>query len=496
MRWFLFTLCALLGSCASQQPYITNNLQAEPNTTNSLEACKAFFQSLDAAINKAGVRDGQWHIVSGYPFLRTSRFLSAYRHTPMTETEFSAWLDQMQKADISSREIEISNLAGVSNSLKLFDNQDTRQLTKTTKECSGILRRAVPTTPSVVKHIRENVIVPDDYQNWKRWFGIYPISSQFVSMGINDYYKKTRLDFRRPMRTLTSYGLINRYIPVKNKRLNKLTIGEFLSNAAGQSPLGIPEPSQTALEKLYSHYAPVLEIDVSGRYDQIGTIQLGSDGIPTVLANQPAVYGYHSFTHYRGSALLQLNYVFWFSQRPPKKSLDMLSGYLDGITFRITLSAAGQPIMYDAIHNCGCYHMFFPAGHFVANPAANMQAESPLVPQHAPTLKPGQRMVIRISSQDHMIQRLYADTARRGNHYQMFDYNTLRSLPMADKSRHSMFNPNGIVEGTQRPERFLLWPMGVPSPGAMRQRGRHATAFLGKRHFDDGNLLENLFIIR
>jgi hypothetical protein len=35
--------------------------------------------------------------------------------------------------------------------------------------------------------------------------------------------------------------------------------------------------------------------------------------------------------------------------------------------------------------------------------------------------------------------------------------------------------------------------MGVASAGAMRQWGTHATAFVGRRHFDDPYLLESAF---
>jgi hypothetical protein len=35
--------------------------------------------------------------------------------------------------------------------------------------------------------------------------------------------------------------------------------------------------------------------------------------------------------------------------------------------------------------------------------------------------------------------------------------------------------------------------MGVVSPGTMRGRGRHATAFIGRRHFDDPRLIEAVF---
>jgi hypothetical protein len=35
--------------------------------------------------------------------------------------------------------------------------------------------------------------------------------------------------------------------------------------------------------------------------------------------------------------------------------------------------------------------------------------------------------------------------------------------------------------------------MGVRDAGAMRQYGRHATAFVGRRHFDEARLMERYF---
>ena len=51
----------------------------------------------------------------------------------------------------------------------------------------------------------------------------------------------------------------------------------------------------------------------------------------------------------------------------------------------------------------------------------------------------------------------------------------------------------GLVPGTERGERWFLWVSGVPEPGAMRQHHRHATAFVGRRHFDDPYLLERIY---
>jgi hypothetical protein len=57
----------------------------------------------------------------------------------------------------------------------------------------------------------------------------------------------------------------------------------------------------------------------------------------------------------------------------------------------------------------------------------------------------------------------------------------------------TLISPDGLNPGTERLERLLFWPMGILSAGAMRQWGRHATAFVGRRHFDDADLFEKRF---
>ena len=68
-----------------------------------------------------------------------------------------------------------------------------------------------------------------------------------------------------------------------------------------------------------------------------------------------------------------------------------------------------------------------------------------------------------------------------------------RSLPLPGGGFRSIYGADALVQGTERGERFLFWPMGIPSAGAMRQWGNHATAFLGRRHFDDADLIEKRF---
>ena len=66
-------------------------------------------------------------------------------------------------------------------------------------------------------------------------------------------------------------------------------------------------------------------------------------------------------------------------------------------------------------------------------------------------------------------------------------------LPIEHKSA---FLPSGLISGTERGERFLFWPMGIANPGAMRQWGTHATAFVGIRHFDDADLIDKRFTLK
>jgi hypothetical protein len=57
----------------------------------------------------------------------------------------------------------------------------------------------------------------------------------------------------------------------------------------------------------------------------------------------------------------------------------------------------------------------------------------------------------------------------------------------------------GVVEmatADERGERYLFWPMGIKSAGAMRQAGSQPTAFVGRRHFDDADLVDKRFHLR
>lgn len=75
---------------------------------------------------------------------------------------------------------------------------------------------------------------------------------------------------------------------------------------------------------------------------------------------------------------------------------------------------------------------------------------------------------------------------------QLWSYRELRAIDRGNDRFVSPFDRRGIIALSRRLERFLFWPMGIASPGAMRIRGTHAIAFVGRRHFDDPLLLQKL----
>ncbi len=109
--------------------------------------------------------------------------------------------------------------------------------------------------------------------------------------------------------------------------------------------------------------------------------------------------------------------------------------------------------------------------------------------------KAEQRVTLRLAAGTHHLQQVVieASAAVGGTRLALRDDAELRSLPLPGGGRRSIFAEDGLLPGSERPERFVFWPIGVRSAGQMRQWGRHATAFVGRRHFDDPLLLDRHF---
>jgi len=431
-------------------------------------ACLESLQRHDQRARRAGVTDVQHARVEGFPFLRASRFLASFRGEPMDDARFAAWLRALSALDREARRHERANLA---------------EAPPPAAGCRQRLLARVQEEGALRRRLQARVAVPDAYNDLQRLLGLYPLSKWAVLAGVKAWHEEVARRFAAP--------------PVAQGRRRYGPAGPTPAApdlaALARDPLGRPvlEPAQRAA--LFAAHAPVLAVRTEQPADSVGSPRRGAGERLRIDTAAPAAYRHLGHTRFRGRVLLQLSYVFWFPARPKTGPLDLLGGRIDGITWRVTLDEDGRVLIADSMHNCGCYHMFFPGPALRHVPVAG-GGEPALVPASLPRRGPGERFVLHVSAGAHYIEQVSTAAAPAPQaRYELRDYAALRSLPLPDGGHRSLFRPDGLVAGSQRLERFLLWPMGVPSAGAMRQWGRHATAFVGKRHFDDPRLIERYF---
>ena len=470
---------AMLACTATRTP-------TDPLSTSAaldVGSCRDLYHALDARVEDARVADAQSTRIAGFPYLRIDRFLAADGIRPAVDSDaFEDWVGRLRDLDLEARRFEIRNL-----SVNAVDALEHRLA-----QCAELLIASELDSMSARSQLLGAARVPDDYSVAKRVFGLYPFTSLPFKAGVSDFHESMHEAFSAPLASLPVTGRLVRFRPPPTAvSVSAESAAGLLESAAG-SPIGIPELTPVVRERLLQAFAPVYEIDVLSDDDRIGTPYWSEDGMPSVDVTRPMVYTRIAYTRFENRTLVQLVYSVWFPSRPPDGDVDLLSGRLDGITFRVTLADDGRPLIYDSMHNCGCYHLFVPTNRLRRKPPSGNHEEPPLVPQWIDA-ETG-RLVLRIAHRSHYLQRIYFDESiDEGDVYAMSDDNTLRSLTTTDGERRSLFAPDGLVIGTERGERTLFWPMGIADPGAMRQWGRHATAFVGTRHFDDPDLIERYF---
>jgi len=462
----------LLGACASRPAYEDEPFVSSARAANvQVAACARLIAATDGAVDAAKVRDGGVYPVPGFPYLRADRFAAAQSSALPAEQ----WLASLRAIDRAARKTEFANLPRMSR-VPLAARADVAfpgvPLEQAVDSCADRLLAAAIADGSAPR----SVVVPDDYQTWKRVVGLYALTKYPFAAGVRNYQEETQKVFATPLDQLPAHGPLERYVPRFD--VSALAVAEY----------------DTAMLQAIERHAPLLEIETVTDYDRLGTPTLDDDGSPQVDIAHPVGYVRVARTVVGGQPLTQLVYSFWFPGRPLTGTFDTLGGRLDGITWRVTLAPDGRPLVYDTIHNCGCYLQFFPTPRAVPKPKPDTIDEWAFIPQSVPDVGPTQRVSLRVASRTHYLQRVsVVDSVAPGIGYAFALDGDLRSITLRDGTRRSLFGPDGIVAGTERGERWFFWPMGVREPGAMRQWGRHATAFVGRRQFDDAFLFDRYF---
>jgi 8-oxo-dGTP pyrophosphatase MutT (NUDIX family) len=480
----LMVAAALLAAgCASGGGPLAPHLDAGAST--EVRECAHWYRALDAEIDAAGVRDAQYTRVPGFPHLRVDRTLAALKdRAAQSEFGLRSFNERLAELDAESRLYEIRNLPAL--------NDETRAAAlRRARDCGKELRFADLASAQARESLLAAASVPDDYSTASRFFGLYYLTRMPFASGVRDWQGATLAAYQR---SRDPTGQRVRYAPPQAPAVPRSVVAGLLARAAFD-PLGHPAISERELERLAATYAPTFEVEIAGDYDRFGALRWRREAIaPQVDATEPAVYIQASYTRYRDRLLLQLVYTLWFPERPASGGFDLLAGRLDGVVWRVTLAPDGEPIVYDSMHPCGCYHIFFPTARARVRPAPDDLEEWAFTPLTLPRVGEGSRAVLTIASGTHYVEGVAfeqgADSLVR---YRFRRYDELRSLPRSGGEHASAFGPQGLIAGTERLERYFFWPMGIASAGAMRQWGRHATAFVGRRHFDDADLFERRF---
>jgi hypothetical protein len=488
--WILLT-----AGCASVSAPFQAHLEAP---SPRVRDCAGWYVALDQAVDRAARRDAQYSAVPGFPYLRTDRSFAGVRdRAAKSDAAYTAYVERLAELDLEAREHEIRNLPSeLLEELAGFDPVIARAATlQRTRDCGALLRELDFIRPEARTALLERAAVPDDYSTFGRVAGLYWLTRHAFVPGIRRWEDETRAGLERAAASGLPAGLpMVRYAPPGAGTTPRGAVAALLARAK-LDPLQRVELSQRELDELAAIYAPSFEVDIRGDYDRFGQLRWPRSGeVPEVDASRPVVYVQAAQVPYRETSLLQLVYTIWFPERPPGSSMDPLAGRLDGLVWRVTLAPDGEPLVYDSIHPCGCYHMFFPTPRARPRPAPDDLEEWAFVPHELARVADGERPVVTLASATHYIERVALVRGRDSlARYALHPYNELRSLPRFGGGSRSVFGQDGLVAGTERLERWFFWPMGVPSAGAMRQWGRHATAFVGRRHFDDADLLERRF---
>jgi hypothetical protein len=402
----------------------------------------------------------------------------------------------MRILDLESRRKEISNLPDALVS-SLSSEQRTlssrAQFYEHAKSCSEVLFEHDKARPDFYETLLPLVDVPDEYSLAMRIFGLYPLVAIPVAITTDISRKKVRSWYDTGLENLPVDGRLRAFTPAESSSLGDNEVHAII-DASRENSLGVPLPDQNLRKRLVQYFAPIFIQDVVASYDQIGQIVWRGD-CPDVDQTRPTVYYYFSNALLKGKPVLQINYVIWYSERAGERAPSIERGHLDGLTLRVSLDERGTPFTMDIVNDCGCYHLFAPQKERVAQIVSKPLKFDPFVPQWLPNVFPDQRLGVRLNSGWHQVQRVIAAKDFPDPiPYELVPYDILEALPREGGQTESIFNAKGIAKCSKRIERFILFSMGIPKIGSMRQRGHHAIELIGRAQFDDPDLFDESFI--
>ncbi len=467
----LFTVFSL-SACQSSTP--SSIPSADNDTWQSCYALAADFRQR-VAFEEATNAGFPWMVTA--PFLHSTRFYDRIAHEVTDDAQARELLSAMASLGDRIRRSENSTLSNYVSDGEL----------DAISSCSHSIvdgKDQETTRRALIEQIKSIPVVRDHYSTVAQWTGLLPLMKPFLNWRINVLHKEERELFAAEENFTASHSYQSQ------DEAENIDVNALLENAYTNSPLNIPQLSSGELLELFEQFAPRLTVESLGIQDRLGTPTI-NNGRNTIDTNQVTAYYLPSYTRFLGQNLLQLNYVFWFPSREPRNFIDLYSGEVDSLIWRVTFDTNGEVLLYDSIHSCGCYHKYFLASKkiekrtpFLSSEPANVFNISDMV--HSDGLR------IVVTSNEHYIVGVNNAPLKRADSYELASYFSLFELESSNGVR-SFFDDVGIITGSERLERLTLWPTGIRNVGAMRQWGTHATGFVERQYFDDATLFDKYF---
>lgn len=145
----------------------------------------SFFLEIDRVTHRFKAVDASTYRVSGFPYLRTNRFLEGMESKLNGPEQQNLWIEWMQKLDLDSRKKEIANLSQTA--LEEFAERagepiDRKAIYELADVYSNLLLAEDRRHPEFISAVKDAVFVPDEYSTVMRTFGLYPLVAMPVSI--------------------------------------------------------------------------------------------------------------------------------------------------------------------------------------------------------------------------------------------------------------------------------------------------------------------------
>jgi hypothetical protein len=279
VRRLLATLLAAAGltGCA---PLVAPGVP--PVAGADVAACARCFEQLDAAVDRAGVRDVEAERIAGFAGLRVDRRAASLReHAGADAAAFEAWLARLQLLENEARAVEIGNLPR--HAFALAELSDAATARSRSAACTAAWQRPLQADAALRAQLLDRASVPDRYATWQRAAGLYPVVRWPFFAGVEAWQREHDAQVAGWSAT-----------PPPTQRFVPAGVAPAAASVASlwrdrpRDALGLPQlqPDEAAI--LLAARAPALEIETRGDFDRFGALVWREGGAtPVVDAGTP-----------------------------------------------------------------------------------------------------------------------------------------------------------------------------------------------------------------